>query len=210
MGPVMNIALALVLTTIVLYQGAAVPAYEDQPAVVGVVMPDSPAAKAGIRPGDRILSVAGSDVDTWEKFFIAIASRANREVPLRILRNGQEITVKVTPIVPPGQSRFEIADIGVLPDVHPHIPTVNPGEPGERAGVKPGDVVLAVNGERITFRGQLRDAIYKRPEEPITISVLRNGERIDIHATPEKRGEGGWLGVGLADETKSIKPGPVE
>ena len=210
MGPVMNIALALVLTTIVLYQGAAVPAYEDQPAVVGVVMPDSPAAKAGIRPGDRILSVAGSDVDTWEKFFIAIASRANREVPLRILRNGQEITVKVTPIVPPGQSRFEIADIGVLPDVHPHIPTVNPGEPGDRAGIKPGDIVLAVDGEPITFLSQVRSAIAKKPGQPITITVLRNGQRLDIQATPEKRGENGWLGIGLADDTKSIKPGPIE
>src|SRR2546422_5202911 len=177
MGPAMNIALALVLTTIVLYQGAEVPTYEDQPPVVGVVMPDSPAAKAGIRPGDRILSAAGSDVDTWEKFFIAIASRANREVPLHILRDGQEITVKTTPIVPPGQSRFEIADIGVLPDVHPHIPTVNPGEPADRAGIKPGDVVLAVDGQPITFRSQLIDAIVKKPRQPITVTVLRNGDR---------------------------------
>src|SRR5262249_43393112 len=84
MGPTMNIALALVLTTIVLYQGAEVPTYEDQPPVVGVVMPDSPAAKVSIRPGDRILSVSGNNVNTWEQFYIAIASRANREVPLRI------------------------------------------------------------------------------------------------------------------------------
>src|SRR5262245_60117236 len=82
MGPAMNIALALVLTTIVLYQGAEVPTYEDQPPVVGAVMPNSPAAKAAILPGDRILSIAGSGVDTWEQFYIAIASRANREVPI--------------------------------------------------------------------------------------------------------------------------------
>src|SRR5947207_14793559 len=59
MGPVMNLLLAFVLTTIVLYQGAQVPAYEDEPAVVGVVAADSPAAKADIRPGDRLLAANG-------------------------------------------------------------------------------------------------------------------------------------------------------
>src|SRR6266540_4012536 len=43
MGPVMNIALAFVLTAVVLYQGAEVGAYEDQPVVVGVVSTSSPA-----------------------------------------------------------------------------------------------------------------------------------------------------------------------
>ncbi|HEV8347330.1 MAG TPA: RIP metalloprotease RseP [Vicinamibacterales bacterium] len=210
MGPVMNIALALVLTTVVLYQGAEVPAYEDQPPVVGVVQADSPAAKAGIQPGDRIVAVGTTSVDAWEQFYMAIASRANREVPLRIVRNGQEITIKATPVVPPGQSRFEIGDIGVLPDVHPHIPTVNPGEPADRAGIKPGDVVLAVNNEPITFRSQLRDAIVKHPGQEITITVLRNGQRLEIQAVPEKRGDIGWLGIGLADDSKSIKPGFVE
>jgi regulator of sigma E protease len=210
MGPMMNIALALVLTAVVLYQGAEVPTYEDQPPVVGVVMPDSPAAKAGLRPGDRILSVSGNDVATWEKLFIAIASRANRDVPLRIIRDGQEITIRTTPIVPPGQSRFEIADIGVLPDVHPHLPTVNPGEPADKAGIKPGDVVLAVDGQPMTFRSQLRDAIVKKPGQAINLSILRGGQRLEIQATPEKRGDNGWLGVGLADDTKSIKPGALE
>jgi regulator of sigma E protease len=210
MGPMMNIALALVLTAVVLYQGAEVPTYEDQPPVVGVVMPDSPAAKAGLRPGDRIVSVSGNDVATWEKLFIAIASRANRDVPLRIIRDGQEITIRTTPIVPPGQSRFEIADIGVLPDVHPHLPTVNPGEPADKAGIKPGDVVLAVDGQPMTFRSQLRDAIVKKPGQAINLSILRGGQRLEIQATPEKRGDNGWLGVGLADDTKSIKPGALE
>jgi len=210
MGPAMNIALALVLTTVVLYQGAEVPTYEDQPPVVGVVMPDSPAAKVSIRPGDRILSVSGNNVNTWEQFYIAIASRANREVPIRIERDGQELTVNTTPTVPPGQSRFEVGDIGVLPNVHPHIPTVNPGEPADKAGIKPGDIVLAVDGQTITFRAQLRDSIVKKPNQQITVSVLRNGQRLDIKAIPEKRGENGWLGIGLADDTKSIKPGAIE
>src|SRR5438094_217565 len=88
MGPAMNIVLALVLSTIVLYQGAEVPAYEDQPPVVGVVVPNSPAAKADIRPGDRIMSVADHRVDTCEPFFVTVAARAKREITVALLRGG--------------------------------------------------------------------------------------------------------------------------
>ena len=68
----------------------------------------------------------------------------------------------MTTVVPPSQSRFEIGDIGVLPDVHPHLQSVSPGEPGERAGLKAGDVILAVDGQPITFHSQFREAIAKQ------------------------------------------------
>src|SRR5882672_8471036 len=70
MGPVMNIVLALVLTAVVLYQGVEKRAYEDQPPIVGVVAAGSPAARADIEPGDRIVSVAGRRVDTWDQFLM--------------------------------------------------------------------------------------------------------------------------------------------
>src|SRR6266498_1815009 len=64
MGPVMNIVLAFGLTALVLYQGVEKGAYEDQPVVVGAVSDNSPAAKVGIQPGDRIVSVNDHRVDT--------------------------------------------------------------------------------------------------------------------------------------------------
>ncbi len=210
MGPAMNLVLAVVVTAFVLYQGAEVPAFQDMPPVVGTVMMGSPAAKSDLQPGDRILSVAGRNVDTWDQFFIAIGSRPNRETSLTIQRNGREMERVVTPIVPPGQSRFEIGDIGVLPDVHPHLQSVSPNEPGERAGLKAGDVILAVDDQPMTFKGQLREAIAKHPEQPITIAILRDGARQSVTVTPAKRGDIGFLGVVLVDESKSLKPGPME
>jgi regulator of sigma E protease len=209
MGPTMNLLLALVVTAFVLYRGADVPAYQDMPPVVGTVMTGSPAAKNDLQPGDRVLSVAGRNVDTWEQFFIAIGSRPNRQTSLTIQRDGREMERVVTPVVPPGQSRFQIGDIGVLPNVHPHLQSVSPGEPGERAGLKGGDVILAVDGEPITFSTQLREAIAKRPEQPITLAILRDGAPQTVVATPVRHGAIGQLGVFLADETKSLKPGPV-
>ena len=210
MGPTMNILLALVLTAIVLYRGAEVPVFQDQPPVVGVVAAGSPAATSDIQPGDRIVSVADHNVDTWDQFYIAIGSRPNREVSLGLLRNGLEITRKVTPVPPAGQNRFEIGDIGVLPDVHPHIRSVGPGQPAEKAGLKPGDVVVAIDGQPITLASQLKDSIAKRPEQPITITILRDGATETIHATPARSGNQGLLGIGIADATKSMKPGAIE
>lgn len=208
MGPVMNLGLAVILTAVVLYQGAERLAYETRPVVLGAVMSDSIAAGAGLKPGDRITEVAGKAVATWEDFYISVGTKPDREVPLTYVRDGNQGSVNVTPKTPAG-SRFEIGDIGVLPDVHPHIRAVSAGEPAEKAGLKPNDVVVSVNGETITFSSHLKDAISKRPEEQITIAILRDGQPLTITATPKRTGSTGLLGVAIADETTSIKPGLV-
>jgi regulator of sigma E protease len=209
MGPVMNLLLALIVTAVVLYKGAEVPIYEDQPPVIGAMAAGSPAEKAGIQVGDRMTSVAGHRVDTWKDFLLTVGTRPNREIAIGLIRGGAPMTLQVTP-TPAADSRFEIGDVGVFPDVHPRVPGVNRGEPGDRAGIKPGDVIAAVNGKTITFRSQLMDAIATHPEQPVTISVLRDGHRLDIQATPERRGAKGWLGIQIAEATKSIQPGPLE
>src|SRR5207253_9949047 len=106
MGPVMNLLLAFVLLAIVLYQGVEKGAYEDQPPVVGRVSAGSPAAKVDIRPGDRIVAVAGRDVDTWEQALLAIGQRANRGTEVKLLRNGRETTRRGTAAVE-GRGRVE-------------------------------------------------------------------------------------------------------
>jgi regulator of sigma E protease len=211
MGPVMNILLAFVVTAVVLYQGVEKAAYDDEPPIVGVVTADTPAAKADFRVGDRIVSVAGREVTTWEQFLIQIGTRPNREIEVKLLRDGFELTKLVTPAVVK-ESRFEFGDIGVLPDVHPFVPRVNPGEPADKAGIKAGDVILAVNGSRITFRPDLITAIASKPNQQITIKVLRDGVEHDIKVVPAMGGctgvtaKVGCIGVQIGETTKSIKP----
>jgi regulator of sigma E protease len=210
MGPVMNLLLAFVLTAIIFYyKGIDKFAFEDQPVVVGSVQTDSPAQQAGIQPGDRVVAVADRTVNTWGDFGLAVGMRANRETTIRFVRDGAELTRTVTPGTAK-DSRFEIGDIGVHPNVHPHIRSIVPGEAAERAGLLANDVVVAVNGETIAFSSDLREAIAKRPEQPLTMSLLRNGEPITVTATPARRGDIGLLGIGIADETISIRPGAVE
>src|SRR5512135_1200403 len=97
MGPAMNLILAVVVMAFVLYQGADVPAYEQQPPVVGRVLPKSPAEQAGILPGDRIVEINGKEIPTWEAYSIAILPKAGREVRITVLRNDVRQTFTVTP-----------------------------------------------------------------------------------------------------------------
>jgi regulator of sigma E protease len=207
MGPTMNLLLAVVVTAGVLMLGAEVPAFQSKPPVVGQVTEGSAGAKAGIRRGDRIVSVGGRDVNTWEQFLIAVGTRANRETPIGLLRDGREMTVNVTPAP---QTKFEVGDIGVLPDVHPHVISVLPGSPAERVGLKAGDIVLAVDGAPITFPKELIDAISKKANIPVTLSLARDGANQDVKITPELNGKNGRIGVNIGEDVTMIKPGPID
>src|SRR5262245_47361263 len=90
MGPVMNIALALIVMALVVYHnGADVPAFALEPVIVGSVVADSPAAKAGIQAGDHITEVARRRVDNWEDFGLETVTKANRPITLTIIRAGK-------------------------------------------------------------------------------------------------------------------------
>jgi regulator of sigma E protease len=205
MGPAMNLLLAFVLLAGILYQGAEVATYSDQPVNVGQVKADSPAARADIRAGDRIVTVAGHRVDTWEEFAVTVGTRANREVSIGLLRNGLDVTKTVTP-VSEDKGRFEAGDIGVLPTVHPHLAAISENEPGAKAGLMAGDVIVAANGTPMTFDGEFRQIIRKSAETPLTLSILRAGSPMTISVTPRLNGKVGYLGVTPVDDTKTIKP----
>ncbi|MGE0703619.1 MAG: RIP metalloprotease RseP [Vicinamibacterales bacterium] len=209
MGPAMNLLLAFLLTALVLYQGARVPVFEDEPPVVGSIQEDTPAAGVDIQPGDLIVAVAGNRVDTWEDFFIAIGSRPNRELDIELLRNGQPLTRRVTPETEP-DDRFEVGSVGVLPDTHPYIESVMEGSPAQQAGLQASDVITAVNGKRMTFQTELRDEIAENPAQPLSIELLRDGQPLQLTATPRQEGDRGVLGVYISDEARLVEPGVLE
>jgi regulator of sigma E protease len=207
MGPLMNIVLAVVVMAVVLAQGAEVPAFHDQPPVVGSVKPDSPAQKAGLRRGDRVLTVADMPVDTWDKFDVEVGTRPNREIALTFLRDGE---TRSTTLRTTSQGRFEVGDIGVLPDATPVVASLVKGDVAEKAGLKPGDLLLAVNGEVLTQPAQLTDAISKNAGKRTDLLIKRDRQEMHINLTPEKRGDRGMIGIFFGQQTKWFKPGPLE
>jgi regulator of sigma E protease len=207
MGPAMNLLLAVVLTAVVLGQGADVPVFQDELPVVAAVVPDSDAARAGVQAADRIVSVNGEAVATWEDVFVQISSRGRGALTLGLLRDGRETSVSLPES---SGSSLQMRDIGVLPDTHPYVAALTPGEPAERAGVEPNDVVVALDGQPIAFARQLSEAISKKADIPITLTVERDGARQDIPVTPALRGKIGMIGIRIGDAVKTFQPGPLE
>jgi regulator of sigma E protease len=208
-GPAMNILLAVVVTAFVLgIQGVRIPIYFDQPALVGSVVSGSPAEKAGLTRGDRIVSVSGDTIATWKDLDVAIGiRRPNRDITVTVLRVGQPVAMTVTPVA---EGKYQISDIGVLPDANPVITRVIAGDRAEQAGMKAGDIILSVNGERMATRMQLIDVISRSGGKSIQVTVRRGEGEETVTATPEQRGARGWLGVELSEPTKSFTPGPFE
>ena len=214
-GPVMNILLAVVLLALILMRGATVLAHLDQPAVIGVVEPGSPADKGGILPGDTITRFGTSNVRTWEHLEMAVASRPEFEVDVTLTRNGSEQHLKVRPalteLVTRNKTRFEVGTIGVLPDVYPNVASVVPGTPAESAGLKAGDIILAIDGERMVSSSQVLKAIPgKSGDQPIEFRIRRDGVDQTIAVTPYKDGDQTRVGLYPGDAIRTYKPTPIE
>ena len=207
-GPVMNIILAVVVMTVVLYQGAPVPVYEEQPPVVGSVTEDSPAAVAGIRPGDRLLSVAGREVDTWEELMYAVVPRADQEIDVVLRREGGVQTVRVTPAA---QGRYDMGDLGVDPATTPQVVSLmtTTSSAAQEAGIRVGDVIEAVEGREVTTES-LMEIIQASPDIALTLRIRRDGVRQAIVVTPRLVDDVGLIGVGLNPEMRIVEPGPFE
>jgi hypothetical protein len=83
---------------------------------------------------------------------------------------------------------------------HPYVRSVSAGEAADRAGVETDDVIVAVDGEPIWFLSQMQDVIAKRPDQLITLSILRHGQPLMIRATPARRANQGLLGIVMAEK----------
>lgn len=207
MGPAMNVILAIVVMTFVLYQGAEVPSYETQQPVVGTVVEGSAAERVGIQVGDRIVRVADRAVETWEDVFLAVMPRADKEIEVVVRNAAGERTLKVTP---DSQTSFEMGDLGVGPTMRPQIRAVTSGEPADLAGIQVGDVVEELEGD-VLSSDELVERINAHPGESLRLTVRRGERRQDILVTPALKGDIGLIGVSLSPyEVRTIEPGFAE
>lgn len=208
MGPIMNLVLAVIVMAVVLYQGAPVPVFEQQPVVIGAFTDTSVAAKAGLKVGDRIVAVDGKDVGTWDQFANAIVPKAKREVALAFVRDGKAGQVT---LVPEGQGKYELGDIGIQPAVRPMIIDFSPGSPAAEAGLHEQDIILAVGAEEKVSRERMIELIKANENKPLTLKIERAGAVQTLVITP--RSVNGLVMIGAhinPFEFRTVKPGPIE
>jgi regulator of sigma E protease len=208
MGPIMNLALALVVMAFVLYQGADVPAFTQQQVVVGTVEADSPAQKAGILPGDHIIQVGSMPVETWEEFMLETVTKANRPTKLTIIRDSKTIEREV---VPTAVGKYEEGVVGVIPPLRPQVASLQPGEPAEAAGLHAGDVILAVNGEKPIVHARVIEIIRANEGKPLQFEILRAGSTLMVPVTPKRFTDNVRIGAQIRElEVRIIEPNLLE
>ena len=144
-GPAMNILLAVGLLTGVNMVHYEHPVYLDQPAVIGWVMENSPAEKAGIQAGDRIVRIDGAQNPTWEDVLLKSAIQGNKPLDLAVQR-GNEVLQKQIPPVTNGSDPDQIRSIGWVQDEPIVVTQMEASMPAAKAGMHIGDQIVAING----------------------------------------------------------------
>jgi regulator of sigma E protease len=141
-GPFMNIALAVVIFTFSYLEGIYVPKYQTQPAIVGPVVANSNASRAGLRTGDRIVSVRSNAVQTWEDMEVALATSPKEALDVEVDRSGQRVRVHFEA---PSADQADPGTLGfkyTLPRTI--VEQVDQNSPAQVAGLKKGDEILSV------------------------------------------------------------------
>jgi len=206
-GPAMNVLFAFFALAAVLSQGADVAVADRAVPIVGTVAADSPASRAGIRPGDLILRVDGREVATWEDVTQEILLKANREISLVVQRDGQSVSLLATP---DAEGRYDLGTLGISAQQRPQVTYVTPDSPAERAGLQSGDVVLAVDGTRGVPQQEIIERI-QNSEGPVTFTMERADGTVELQVTPEVDAGVRRIGVLLSPfEVEHIDPTLLE
>jgi regulator of sigma E protease len=180
-GPAMNVALAVALLTGLFTVHYQQPPESVKQAVIGHVFPDSPAAKAGLREGDRIVKIDEIEQPTWEDVILKEVASANRPLILKVERQGQTFWTTLTPVL---EERTGLGYAGWAEQGEIQIANLTPGMPAEKAGLRRGDVLLSVDGQPIRSRYRLSEIIRASGGKPVTIEYLRDGRRHTVVVHP--------------------------
>jgi regulator of sigma E protease len=181
-GPVMNIVLAIVVLTAVFMVRFEYPAFWKKSSPVAWVEADSPAATAGIRPGDHIYKLDGMENPTWEQLEYKIALNPKQPLNVVLQRNGQLVD---TVLVPKASGPDEIGYAGMIGEAPVLVAAVEPNTPAQQAGIQHGDQLLSVNGSPIVAVPQLSKSLEQTKDAPVDLAIVRAGKRLDLRITPQ-------------------------
>ena len=218
-GPLFSLLLAIVFAVIV--WGVGHPVSEaDTTTVIGYVERNSPAEKAGLQAGDKILEVDGKRVTRFSGMNDSVTWNVIRSegatIPFVVERDGRRISTSVTPYIAPrsGWRRKSVRQILIYPATTPVIDQVQPKTPAAAAGLRHGDIILGFDGTRIYSPVALAAYVEKHAGKPIMLAVDRHGEHLNLTVTPEILPNEKTPRIGIAWDTSGrmsiTHPNPIE
>ncbi len=196
-GPLFSFLLAVLFAVVVWAVGRPAPSdAAEHSTTVGWVDPTGPAGKAGLQAGDKIIDIDGhrvtqfappaEDSVTWR-----IVSSEGTNIVITYLRDGKEQKAYAQVYKRPTKwyERKALRQV-LIASVQPAIIyEVATNSPAAMAGLKKGDEVVAVNGDKIynpQALGQIEDSMTNGPIKAITLTIQRGREKFDKTLTPEK------------------------
>ena len=203
-GPAMNILLAIVLLTTVYMVHYEYPAVYDEPPVIGWVLKDTAAAKAGFAVGDRITRIDDVQNPNWEQVELKEALSPGQPLAVEINRDGKTIDKTV---VPEATGVDQIGYAGWAPKENTvTITDLVSGMPAEKAGLKEGDQILSVDGKPVPALAAMIESLKITKDKPIEISVLRDGQQKSFTVQPVLFDK--WYRIGIGTMQTKVKTLP--
>lgn len=207
-GPAMNILLAVAILTGVFMVRFPKLQSADGPARIGYLMPDSPAAEAGIREGDTIIRLDGQPNPTWEDVVLREIASAGKPLPLVVERRTESgISREQVVVTPKLDEKNGVGQAGWSEWNETMVAGVSPGSGAEKAGLTKGDIITAVNGVPLHSVFKLHEMVRASEGKPLEIQFVRNGETRTATVTPmfskDDTPEGRWM-IGVRLEPRYV------
>lgn len=201
-GPAMNIVLAVALLTGLFMVKYPKPPDPGVAATVGYVIPDSPAAKAGIQEGDRIVRLDNLVNPRWEDVLIKEVSSARQPLTVVVERDGKQLPPMI--VTPAFDERTGIGQAGWTEQNEIQIAAIVQGMDAEQKGLRPGDIIVALNGQPIRSAARLHEIIRASGGRPVEIVYSRDGQQHTVTVQPkyaDMDGQPRWM-IGIQPEPR--------
>ncbi len=185
-GPLFNVLLALLIYTGINY-ATGLPSLTP---VVRGVKSDSPAAQVGIEPGDRILTVGNTAITAWRDIQKALDQSEGASLAVTYQRQDQRRTVQITPVEITTKDLFgdkqSYYDLGLSKQssLAAVVGDVVPGHPAEKAGLKPGDRIVAIDDQRVEQFQILQDIVTGSQGKTLHFTIERDDTTFEVDITP--------------------------
>jgi regulator of sigma E protease len=195
-GPTANFILAFGLMTGAYMFHHEVGEYIGGPAVTDYISPTTVVAKTGIHPGDTIVHFDNIENPTWEDILDHASLNTNQTIPFSFVHDGQRTDTTLFLAFKGSSDKFSLdaaLAMGLVPkmqDTPIKVQTPTAGGPSDRAGLKPGDQIVSVDGLAIRSIPALLAYLQDQKGKPAVLSLLRNGQSMTLVVTPEMSDSG--------------------